>query len=488
MENPLIEQRLNKLNELRKLKVNPYPYSYKRTHSAQQLQDKYKNLKAEDKTNDIVKVCGRIMLLRRMGKASFVTLEDFSERIQIYVREEDVGKENYNIFKKMEMGDFIGTKGKIFKTKKGELSVYAENIKVLCKAIRPLPEKWHGLKDTELRYRQRYVDLIVNKDVREVFIKRAQIIKAIREYLDNLGFIEVEIPTLQPIYGGANAKPFTTHINAWNIPLYLSISPELYLKRLVVGNLERVYTIGKNFRNEGVDKTHNPEFTMLEFYCAYIDYNELMKMYENLWEYVAKKVLGTTEITYQGKKISFKTPWKKLTMIDAIKKYAKIDINSYDDEALKTLLEDNRIELPIPFSRGLAIANFFEEKCEHHLIQPTHLIDHPLDTTPLCKQHRTNPELVERDEPYINAWETGNGYSELNDPLIQRKLLEDQHERGRGGDEEAHQFDEDFIRSIEYGMPPTAGMGLGIDRMVMLFTDQTTIRDVIPFPTMKPEQ
>lgn len=487
MENSLVEQRLNKLNEIKKLKINPYPYSFPRTDSAKDLQERYKHLKEEDQTKDESWVCGRIMLLRRMGKAAFVTLEDYSGQIQIYFREDAIGKPEYDLFKKVEVGDFIGVQGIIFKTKKGELTVNTKSFSLLCKATNPLPEKWHGLKDTELRYRQRYLDLIVNRDVKDVFLKRSKIIQAIREYLDNLGFIEVEIPTLQPIYGGGNAKPFKTHINAWDLDLYLSISPELYLKRLVVGGLEKVYTICKNFRNEGIDKTHNPEFTMLEFYCAYIDYNELMKIYENLWEHVAKKVLGTTEIIYQEKKISLKAPWPKLTMKDAIKKYAKVDVNEYDDDNLSDYLEENRIELPVPFNRGLAIASIFESKVEEHLIQPVHIIDHPKETTPLCKEHRQDKSLIERDEPYINGWETGNGYSELNDPSLQKSLFEEQVELGRGGNEEAHPMDEDYINALEYGLPPTAGIGLGIDRMVMLLTNQLTIRDVILFPTMKPE-
>jgi len=359
---------------------------------------------------------------------------------------------------------------------------------LLSKSLHPLPEKFHGLQDSEIRYRQRYVDLIANQEVKNIFLARSKIISAMREFLDKKGFTEVEIPTLQHIYGGANAKPFKTHINAWNLDLYLSISPELYLKKLIVGGYEKVYTITKNFRNEGVDKTHNPEFTGMECYWSGADYNDMMSLTEDIYEYIAMKVLGTTDLEYQGTKISLKKPWKRMTMYEALIHYAKIDVEKLSDNEIYDLLDQNNIEYKMDLtSRGLAIALLFEELCEKNLIQPVFITDHPKETSPLCKLKRGNPDLIERFEPYINTWEMGNAYSELTDPILQRKLFEEQAERGRGGDEEAQQMDEDFLRSIEYGLPPTGGLGLGVDRMVMILTNAISIREVIFFPTMKPE-
>ncbi len=486
-DNPLIKERLEKLKQLRDLGIDPYPYSFNQTDHAEDIHSKFSNIKKEEVTNKKTSVAGRIMLMRNMGKVTFLHLEDISGRIQVYLRKDDL-KDNYKLVKKLDLGDWLGVTGKVFRTKMGEISVWAENVELLTKTIRPLPDKHKGLQDKEVRYRQRYVDLAVNKEVREVFIKRAKIISAVREFLDSKKFIEVEIPTLQSVYGGANARPFTTHLNAWDMEMFLSISPELYLKRLVVGGLERVYTICKNFRNEGVDKTHNPEFTMLEFYCAYIDYNEIINLTEQLYEFVAKKVLGTTKITYQGKKIDLKGPWERLTMLDAIKKYGKFDIEPMSDDEIKGLLKKYNIELEGGFNRGIAISEIFEAVAEEHLIQPVHIIDHPKETTPLCKLKRGKPELIERVEPYINASEIGNGYSELNDSKKQFEEFKFQEERGRGGDEEAHKMDEDYVRSLEFGLPPCGGMGIGIDRMVMLLTDQPTIKDVILFPTMRPEE
>ncbi len=476
-QNPLIQQRLQKLSSLKQIGYE-FPYSFKQENHAAELLKKYKK-------DQKVAVAGRIMLLRNMGKIAFSHVQDVTGQIQVYFKEDDL--KNYKILKHIEIGDWVGVKGFMFKTKTGEITVHAKSFELLTKTVRPLAEKWHGLKDKEARYRQRYVDLAVNKEVKEVFMKRTKIIASIREFLDSQGFIEVEIPYLQPVYGGANARPFKTHINAWNMDLFLSISPELYLKRLIVGGLEKVYTIGKCFRNEGADKTHNPEFTSLEFYGAYMDYNDMMDLTERLWEHVAKKVLGTTKFKYQGKTFDVKRPWKRITMYDALKKYAALDIKNLSDEDLKKLLSQKKIEIPSGFNRGLAITALFEELVEDKLVGPVHIIDHPKETSPLCRAKRGNPELIERVEPYINGWELGNGYSELNDSFLQEKFFKEQEKRAKGGDEEAQKMDEDYVKALEFGMPPTGGMGIGIDRMVMLLTDSESIRDVILFPTMKPE-
>lgn len=483
-QNRLRQERIEKVHTLRKKGIDPYPYSFTGYTFSTVLLEKYKSLKDGENTTDTFSLMGRIMTLREMGKASFAHIQDQEGQIQAYFREEDL--KNFDIFKMLDLGDIIGIKGHVFKTKKGEVTLWAKEFVLLSKSLLPLPDKFHGLQDTELRYRQRYVDLIANPEVKKTFLLRSKIVSAVREYLDAKGFVEVDIPTLQPVYGGANARPFTTHINAWNLDLFLSISPELYLKRLIVGGYEKVYTICKNFRNEGVDKTHNPEFTMMECYWSGVDYEEMMKLTEELYAYVAKKVLGTTEITYQGIHLSLKNPWKRMTMYDALKEYAKIDVTKLSDKELFVLLKKHKIDSH-GMSRGLAIAALFEELCEEKLIQPIFITDHPRETTPLCKLKRGDPALIERFEPYINGWEIGNGYSELTDPLLQKQFLEEQVERGRGGDEEAHQMDTDYVRAMEYGMPPTGGVGIGIDRMVILLTNAASIREVIFFPTMKPE-
>ncbi|MBS3162534.1 lysine--tRNA ligase [Candidatus Woesearchaeota archaeon] len=484
--NKLIQERLDKLEKLKHLGVNPYPYSFKDYIFSQPLLKKYAYLAEGESTKDVYSVMGRIMTLRDMGKAAFAHLQDQEGKVQVYFREDEL--KNYDVFKLLDIGDIIGVKGIVFKTKKGEVTIHAAEFVLLSKSLRPLPEKFHGLQDSEIRYRQRYVDLIANSEVKEIFLKRSKIISAMREFLDKKGFTEVEIPTLQPIYGGASARPFKTHINAWNLDLFLSISPELYLKKLIVGGYEKVYTIAKSFRNEGVDKTHNPEFSMMECYWSGADYNDMMVLTEDIYESIAMKVLGTTEVDYQGTKISFKKPWKRMTMYEALKQFAQIDVEKLSDNDIYDLLDKNGIEYKMDLTpRGLAIVLLFEEFCEKHLVQPVFITDHPKETSPLCKLKRGNPDLIERFEPYINTWEIGNAYSELTDPILQRKLFEEQAERGRGGDEEAQQMDEDFLRSVEYGLPPTGGLGLGIDRMVMLMTNAASIREVIFFPTMKPE-
>jgi lysyl-tRNA synthetase class 2 len=489
-ENHLIKDRLEKLNKLRELGIEPYPYSFRKSHDSKDILAKYEKLNPEEKATDKVSVAGRIVQLRRMGKATFAHIQDAAGKLQIYFRADDVGSEKYDLLKLFDLGDIIGVSGVIFKTKTGEVTVYADKFELLSKSLRPLPEKYHGLQDKELRYRKRYLDLIMNPDVKEMFVKRSLMIKYIREYFNNLGFLDVDTPLLQIIYGGANAKPFVTHINAWNMRMYLSISPEMYLKRLIVGGFDKVYTICKNFRNEGVDQFHNPEFSMLEFYQAYIDYEEVMHIYEKMMEQVCMKLHGTTKVPrmHNGEKVilDFKAPWPRLTMMAALKKFADVEVEGMDIEELKDLMRNNSIEFEGDITKGTAIQLLFEELCEDKLIQPVHIIDHPKETTPLCKQKRGNPELIERFESYCLGGELCNAYSELNDPLLQRTLLEEQAKELRGGAEEAHPMDEDFVHAIEYGMPPTGGLGFGVDRMAIVLLGAESIRDVILFPTMKP--
>jgi lysyl-tRNA synthetase class 2 len=487
-DDPLIKERLKKLEEIRKAGIDPYPYSFEQKNKAKEVSEKYASLEKDQLTKDKVKVAGRIMQLRRMGKVTFAHLQDQTGKIQIYLKEDDLGKEQYNLLKNSDIGDIIGAEGVVFKTRTGEVSIYVKKFEMLAKSIRSLPEKFHGIKDDDLRFRHRELDLIMNPEIKEIFIKRAAILNAVKEFMDKEGFLEVQTPVLQPIYGGAEARPFKTKINAWNMDLFLQISPELYLKRLIVGGFEKVYTICKNFRNEGVDKTHNPEFTMMEFYQSYVDYNEMMRLTEELFKHVAKKVLGTTKIGYQGKTIDLKTPWERITVKDALKKHAKIDVDKLDDKELKDLLRGYNVEYKDDFSKGLAIALLFEELVEDKLIQPIFVIDYPKEASPLCKAKRGSPDLIEKVEPHINGWEMGNGYSELNDPVLQRELLEEQASKLRAGSEKANPMDEDFVRAIETGMTPTGGMGIGIDRMVILFTNQPSLRETLLFPTMKPEE
>jgi len=480
-----------KLLELQKLNVNPYPYTFAQTHHANEILNKHANLKPEEHTTDNVSVAGRIMLKRGMGKATFMHIQDQSGKIQVYIREEEVGAENYEILcKKTDLGDIIGVSGQIFKTKMGEVTVAAKNGQLLCKSLMLMPEKYHGLKDIELKYRQRYVDLAVNPEVREVFEKRSKIIHEIRQFFNNKNFMEVETPTLQTIYGGANARPFITHINTWDMKMYLSISPETYLKRLLVGGFEKVFSICKNFRNEDVDTSHNPEFTMLEIYQAYVDYNTMMDYLEQVYEKACLAINGTTEVkhVYKGEEvtINFKAPWRRLSMIDAIKQYANVDVSTMTENHMRNFLEDNRITWEGKLTWGLGVQLIFEEMVEEHLIQPVHITDHPKESTPLCKTHRQDPRLIERFESFCMGMELSNAYSELNDPVLQRTLLEEQANQLRAGSEESHPMDEDFVNAIEFGMPPAGGLGFGIDRMVIVLTGQTSIRDVILFPTMKP--
>ncbi len=487
-EEQIINERLKKIAELRKAGINPYPYSYERTHQSSEINKEFSSLKNEEKSKKVVRVAGRIMIIRDIGKIIFCQLQDSTGKIQIVLQEGETKESEIEKFKKyVDSADFIGVEGIPTRTKRGELSVMAKKVEILTKSLLPLPEKFHGLEDKEERYRKRYLDLMINPEVKEVFKKRERIIDAIREYLKGKGFNEVDTPYLQSVYGGAAAKPFKTHLNALNIPLFLAISPELYLKRLIVGGYDKVFTIARNFRNEGIDRWHNPEFSMMEIYQAYVDYNEMMRLTENLFEYVAKKVNGTTKITIKGQEIDLKTPWKRMTMLEAIKKYANIDAEEMSWEELRDFMEENGVEEK-GSSWGLRVQAIFEHFCEKELIQPTFITDHPIETTPLCKTHRNgDARIIERFETFCAGAELANAYSELNDPIVQRQLLKEQEESLVKGNDEANPYDEDFVNAIEVGLPPTGGVGIGIDRMIILLTEQESIRDIIFFPFMKPE-
>lgn len=466
--------------------IEPYPYTFNKTHEAKGIHDKYSSLKEDEYTEEIASVAGRTLLIRNLGKIAFLDIHDKSGKIQVVVKIDNLKEKEKIILDSLDRGDIIGVRGKIFKTKRGEVSVDAEEITFLSKAFMPLPEKYHGVKDAELKYRKRYLDWMINKDSRDTFILRAKIISLIRRFLDEKGFLEVETPLLQPLYGGANARPFTTESYVWKRTLYMSVSPELYLKRLLVGGFEKVYTICKNFRNEGVDKSHNPEFTMLELYEVYKDYNTAMDILEEMLEYVTMNVFGTTKIIYDGKEFDFKKPWPKMTMKEAIFKYSNIDIDKLSDQDIKELLKKERIEIE-EYKRGLAIAEIFEHFCEDKLYGPVHIIDHPKETTPLCKLHRNDKTLIERNEPYLNGMELANMYSELNDSFLQEQLMIEQKDQGKSKGEN-HPVDSDFIESLKFGMPPAYGIGMGIDRLVILLTNSQNIRDVILFPLLKEEE
>jgi lysyl-tRNA synthetase class 2 len=517
-QNELIKRRLEELEEIKKLGINPYPHRYDVSSTAQQaiegFIDPVTDEEIQNQKENKISVAGRIMSIRRMGKASFCHLKDETGRIQVYIKKDDVGDKLYSLFKLLDIGDIIGAKGYVFRTKTGEISIHAKEITLLTKSIYPLPvvkeevtengEKilHDAFADIELRYRQRYIDLIVNENVKDTFIKRSKIIRSIKDTLEMHNFFEVETPTLQTIYGGANAKPFVTYHKALDINLYLRISNELFLKRLIVGGFNRVYEFVKDFRNEGIDRTHNPEFTQVEWYQAYGDYFDSMNLFEEVVEQACIAVNGSTKAEYQGTVIDYKRPWKRIKMADAVKEATGLDIMTMKKAEIIEYMKKNNLEFDtkISHNKGLLLEILFQLTCEDKLVQPTFVTEHPIDTTPLCKplreytqekleEMKKDPEqviLVERFEPYINKWELGNSYTELNDPLLQRKLLEEQVERGRGGEEETHPLDEDFIRSIEVGMPPTTGVGLGVDRLVMLLTNSVNIRDVIFFPLMKP--
>lgn len=486
-ENKLVEDRLQKLKEIKELGINPYPHSFYPSNTAESIKKQHNSLNPEEHSGKTETVAGRIVLLRRMGKVTFATIKEDSGTLQLYLRKDDIG-DSYDFIKKFDLGDFIGATGEVFKTKTGEVSIYVKEFSMLCKAIKPLPEKYHGLKDTELKYRKRYLDLITNPESKEILKKRMLILKYVREFMDSQGYVEVETPILHPIYGGAAAKPFKTFHNDLKMELFLRISPELYLKRLIVGGFSKVYDINKNFRNESIDTTHNPEFTMLESYGAYQDYNDIMKLTENMYEYVSKKVNGTTKATFKGQEIDFKTPWKRVTMLDAIEEYAGIDASMASKEELAEFIRKHNVPCDREDTWGNYVIAIFEHMCEDKYVQPTFIIDHPEESTPLCKRHRKDSRLIERFEPFCCGMELANAYTELNDPVHQRKLLEDQARQLKEGNEEANPVDEEFLDAIDHGMPPTGGLGVGLDRMAMLILGQESIRDVILFPTMKPEE
>ena len=481
--NQILKVRREKLAELQSSGNDPFEITkYDQTHHSLEIKDNYETL--EGKT---VSIAGRMMSKRIMGKASFCNVQDLQGGIQCYVARDSLGEEEYKKFKKMDIGDIIGVVGSVFKTKTGEISIHAEKITLLTKSLQVLPEKFHGLTNTDIRYRQRYTDLIMNSEAKDTFIKRSRIISSIRKYLDGLGFMEVETPMLVSNAGGAAARPFETHFNALDEDFKLRISLELYLKRLIVGGLEKVYEIGRVFRNEGLDTRHNPEFTLMELYQAYTDYNGMMDLTENMFRHVAQEVLGTTTIVYNGIEMDLGKPFERITMTDAVKKYAGVDFNEiHSDEEAKAVAKEHHVEYEDRHKKGDILALFFEEFAEEHLIQPTFVTDHPIEISPLTKKKPDNPELVERFEMFMNGWEMCNAYSELNDPIDQRERFKAQEELLAQGDEEANRTDEDFMNALEIGMPPTGGIGYGIDRMCMLFTDSQAIRDVLLFPTMKP--
>lgn len=483
--NELLLVRRRKLQELRNRGIEPYGIDrYELTHHSRDIINNFEELEGK-----IVSIAGRIMAIRKHGKASFAHIQDRYGKIQIYIRYDEVGKDAYEIFDMLDIGDIIGVIGEVFRTHKGEISVKVKEYKLLCKSLQILPEKWHGLKDPDLRYRQRYVDLIVNPEVRKTFEIRSKVIKFMRKFLDDRDFLEVETPILQTIAGGAAARPFITHHNALDIDMYLRIAPELYLKRLIVGGLERVYEIGKQFRNEGISIKHNPEFTSLEVYQAYADYNDIMDLTEELIKYVVYEVLGTYKVTYQGEEIDFGGKWRRISMVEAIKLYKGIDFNEVktDQEAVEIAAKYN-LEVKANTPKGEIINLFFEEFVEQNLVQPTFIIDYPVEVSPLAKRKKDDPKFTSRFELYIARREIANAFSELNDPIDQKERFMEQLKAREAGNLEAHMMDEDFINALEYGLPPTGGMGMGIDRFVMLLTDCYSIRDVILFPTMKPKE
>jgi lysyl-tRNA synthetase class 2 len=491
--NQLMEIRKEKLEKLHEQGINPYPYGFETTHFSKNIGDQFDTLEEQ-----VVRIAGRIMSVRLMGKVAFCHIQDRDGRIQVYLRKDAIGDTSFEVFKMLDMGDIIGIEGKVFKTRTGEISVFASEMELLSKSLRPLPivkEKeedgehvvFDQFADKELRYRQRYVDLVVSPEVKDVFVNRSKIISAMREFLNKNECLEVETPILQPIYGGAAARPFTTHHNKLDMTLYLRIANELYLKRLIVGGFDRVYEFAKDFRNEGMDRFHNPEFTQMEVYVAYKDYNWMMEFVENMISHVAETVLGSTTIVFNGQEINLTPPWRRLPMFDAIKDLTGHDLNHMDLEKLRKAAAELNVKIDPAMGSGKIVDEIFGELVEPKLIQPTFIMDYPLEMSPLAKKHRDNPRIVERFEPIIGGKEIGNAFSELNDPIDQKERFQQQMKLREEGDDEAQVMDEDYIRALEIGMPPTAGLGIGIDRLTMLFTDQPSIRDVIFFPQMRPE-
>jgi lysyl-tRNA synthetase, class II len=486
--NEQVTLRRQKLAELQAQGKDPFDvYKVDRTHTSKEIKEGYETLEGQTVT-----VAGRLMSKRVQGKAGFSHIQDRYGRLQMYIKIDDVGEDRLKEFKTFDLGDWVSVTGFVFKTKTEEISVHIKDFQLISKSLKPLPDKWHGLKDPDLRYRQREVDLIMNENVRETFIKRTQIIRGVREFLDNRGYLEAETPILSPIAGGAAARPFTTHHNALDIDMYLRIATELYLKRLIVGGFEKVYDMGKNFRNEGIDIRHNPEFTMIELYEAFADYNDMMELMENLIAYVCEKVNGTTKVMYQGTEIDLTPPWRRITMVDAVKEYADIDFTEIlTDEEAQAIAKEKHLEFKKEIkdcTKADILNALFEEYAEHHFIQPTFLIDYPVEISPLTKKKRGNADFTERFEGFIYGREVCNAYSELNDPIVQRDRFDQQAKERELGDDEAYMIDEEFMSALETGMPPTGGLGIGIDRIVMFLTDAVSIRDVLLFPTMKPNQ
>ena len=479
--------RRDKLAELKSEGKDPFDvYKVDRTHTSEQVKSNFEDLEGKEAT-----VAGRIMSKRGQGKVVFSDVHDRDGKIQLFIKIDEVGEEQLKSYKTFDLGDMVEATGEVFKTRTEEISIKVKNFQLICKSLKPLPEKWHGLKDPDLRYRQREVDLITNPEVKDTFIKRSQIIRGIREFLDNRGFLEVETPILSPIAGGAAARPFITHHNTLDIDMYLRIATELYLKRLIVGGFEKVYDMGKNFRNEGMSVRHNPEFTMIELYEAYSDYNDMMEIMENLAAYVCEKVNGTTKVMYQGTEIDFKPPWRRITMVDAVKEYAGIDFNAIaSDEEAQAIAKEKHLEFPKPLNtvtKGEVLNALYEEFAEQHMIQPTFVMDYPVEISPLTKKKRGNEMFTERFEGFVFGREICNAYSELNDPIVQRERFEQQAKERELGDDEAYMIDEEFMSALETGMPPTGGLGFGVDRLIMFLTDAPSIRDVLLFPTMKPQ-
>ncbi|HEY5525501.1 MAG TPA: lysine--tRNA ligase [Clostridium sp.] len=479
--------RREKLVQLKEAGKDPFDvYKVERTHTSEQVKSNFEELEGK-----IVTVAGRIMSKRGQGKVVFSDISDRDDKIQLFIKIDEVGEENLKSYKSYDLGDIVVATGEVFKTRTEEISVKVKSFQLVCKSLKPLPEKWHGLKDPDLRYRQREVDIITNPGVKETFIKRTQIIKGIREFLDNKDFLEVETPILGAIAGGAAARPFATHHNTLDIDMYLRIATELYLKRLIVAGFEKVYDMGKNFRNEGMSVRHNPEFTMIELYEAYADYNDMMEICENMVAYVCEKVNGTTKVMYQGTEIDFKPPWRRITMVDAVKEYAGIDFNDINsNEEAQAIAKEKHLEFPKPLNtvtKGEVLNMLYEEYGEANMIQPTFIMDYPVEISPLTKKKRGNEEFTERFEGFVFGRELCNAYSELNDPIVQRERFEQQAKARDLGDDEAYMIDEEFMSALETGMPPTGGLGIGIDRMVMFLTDSASIKDVILFPTMKPQ-
>lgn len=484
-DNPLRVEKKRKLSALRARGIDPYPHDFARTAHAGDLATRYSGMEPGDKDEGSRhRIAGRLMANRLMGKAAFFNLLDQSGSLQVYVKRNELSEEDLFVFDHLDIGDLVGVEGFMFKTQKGEVSLWANQLTMLCKSIEPLPEKFHGLTDVELKYRHRHLDLIMDGESRQVFQARSRMIREIRRFLDDRGFMEVETPILQPLYGGAAAHPFTTHHRALDMELYLKISPELYLKRLIVGGFEKVYDLGRNFRNEGIDRSHNPEFTMIEWYEAYTDYTYQMKQFEDLCAHLAVTIRGSSKFVYQDREIDFTTPWRRLTVYDGLRQYGQLDPETMSDDELFGKLQELGSPLEAAAGRGVMIMELFELLVEPHLWDPTFILDFPKEVSPLTKTHRERPELVERFEPYAAGMEIGNAYTELNDPLDQRERLREQEEK-RVIDEEAHPMDHDFLHAIDVGMPPTGGVGLGIERMVMILTDRPSIRDIILFPTLK---